>query len=380
MNRSVLMVSHFVPPAYSGAGLQAARLAAALVARGVDVRLLSLGGAVVPRRGSLDGVDVIRYPLPAGGRFRQAYLAAAAVSHLAGHPTRYSIAHLHGTFRTLHVLARLRSLLGFRLVYKPTMAGKDDASVVAARAPAALHAVDAWACVSAEIADAALAAGVPAERIFAAPNGVDLELFRPGAADDRSALRASLRVAESTRVWVLAGALVPRKRVELALESWARVPAPRPLLVLAGPTEAPAADAAYAAWIAETIGRLGLSGDVVLAGEQHMPTLLAACDGLVLVSTAEGLPNAPLEALACGVPVVLARAPGAADVERLGGALVHVVAGSPEALALAVAGAPSAGRRPDGIAALDVASLAARYQDLYERLEAAPGRKAAVGV
>jgi glycosyltransferase involved in cell wall biosynthesis len=53
------------------------------------------------------------------------------------------------------------------------------------------------------------------------------------------------------------------------------------------------------------IDTLGLKSRLVLAGAQaDMPSVYSACDVTVLTSSREGTPNALLESMACGVPVV----------------------------------------------------------------------------
>ena len=75
--------------------------------------------------------------------------------------------------------------------------------------------------------------------------------------------------------------------------------------------------------LTERTRQLGLEGVVLMPGEQkEIPTWLAAFDIFCLPSLWEGLPNALLEAMALGIPVVASKVDGvpeavAADITGL---------------------------------------------------------------
>ena len=138
--------------------------------------------------------------------------------------------------------------------------------------------------------------GVPASRIDVVPHGVS-HLFRPMSSEDLAIARSRLQLPE--RFILFVGTIEPRKNLETLLEAWAML-RDRPDLVIVG------------AWgwlyepINERIGRLG-------AGVHHIeglnPAELPAIYNLarVLAHPAwyEGFGFPPLEAMACGTPVVV---------------------------------------------------------------------------
>ena len=69
--------------------------------------------------------------------------------------------------------------------------------------------------------------------------------------------------------------------------------------------------------ILEHIDRLGLRDRVLLLGTRNdVPSLLKSADLYVLPSRTEGLPNALLEAMVAGCPIVTTDVPGCRDLIR----------------------------------------------------------------
>jgi len=83
----------------------------------------------------------------------------------------------------------------------------------------------------------------------------------------------------------------------------------------------------------DTVEAVGLEGlDVLALGERaDVPELLSAADMLVLPSRTEGTPNAVIEAMASGLPCVVADVGDSADV--VGPTGLVVTPGSPQELA-----------------------------------------------
>jgi glycosyltransferase involved in cell wall biosynthesis len=179
--------------------------------------------------------------------------------------------------------------------------------------------------VSAALKADMVALGLPEEKIRVHYTGVDLDRFAP--APDRVAAKAALGIAGPLLLSV--GALVPRKGHDLVIRAMTALP--EATLLIAG--EGPARPA-----LAALIAELGVGDRVRLLGSQPhaaLPMLGGAADVGVLVSASEGLANAWLESIACGTPVVISDAGGAAElVDR--SAAGRIVARTPEAIAAGV--------------------------------------------
>lgn len=91
--------------------------------------------------------------------------------------------------------------------------------------------------------------------------------------------------------------------------------------------------------VTDQIRHLGLEGHMVLAGErQDVADLLPAFDVFAMSSRYEGLPCAVVEAMRCGVPVVVTAVNSVPDLVVPGETGVLVPPGRPKELALAMAG------------------------------------------
>jgi glycosyltransferase involved in cell wall biosynthesis len=157
----------------------------------------------------------------------------------------------------------------------------------------------------------------PEEKIKVIPVGVDLKIYRAGIGPGEvRRVRALYRIEGDYLLYL--GMLEPRKNLTRLIEAYwlaGRKHEKFPLLVIAGKK----------GWLFERIFRrtkeLGLEKKVLFTGyvsEGDKPALLAGARGFCFPSLYEGFGMPPLEAMACGTPVL---ASGAASLpEVLGGA------------------------------------------------------------
>jgi glycosyltransferase involved in cell wall biosynthesis len=222
--------------------------------------------------------------------------------------------------------------------------------------------------------------GAELHRTVVVPCGVDLELFTPeGPAAPRTPGRQRLLVVSR---------LVERKGIGDAVTALARLPEAE-LLVAGGP-EASRLDAdAEARRLAALARELGVTDRLRLLGRvppAELPALYRSADVVVCVPWYEPFGMVPLEAMACGVPVVAAAVGGLVDTVVDGATGLHVPAHQPDRVAEAVAALLD---DPDRRAALGRAGarrarrygwdrIAASTLEVYARIAA--GRAARGGV
>ena len=203
-----------------------------------------------------------------------------------------SVATLHDfTSITMPGRHRLKTILSFNLFIGASL---EKASRVA--------------CVSRMVADEAMRGfGVHASKIEIVPNGVD-EFFSPGGEEDDYILYA--------------GTLEPRKGLHDLLAVWSSL-APRPRLILCG-------DVGWGHPVTRLPG-LEIKGYV---SRERLRDLYRHARAFVYPSHGEGFGIPPLEAMACGAPVIATRV--GAIPEYAEGAAVLIAPSDSEALRAAL--------------------------------------------
>ena len=179
--------------------------------------------------------------------------------------------------------------------------------------------------VSTAMARAWTAAGAPADRIDAVPNGVDTSAFPLATPASTRRARAALGIDDDRPVVLHYGRLTRSKGVLALLEAWGRVhastrvlvghgtpPAPAPVLVLAG-----ALSAADAPAVRRAIAALPPGSVIVVPERDDVVPVLHAADVVVAPSIEpEGYGRVVVEAMSTGRPVVAAASGGTAEILR----------------------------------------------------------------
>jgi glycosyltransferase involved in cell wall biosynthesis len=345
------------------------------------------------------------------------------------------VAHLHGTeLKLLEAIAEraaVAAALGTTLAGMPALVARGDAEVFAGLDEAATEVArttrwdewvhgDFWAAHLREQAtradelvvvsppDRATAIellGVPSERVTAIPNGVDIERFHPETvppAERRARFRRWL--VEDPQGWreggdpgslayrdddldrllgadgeatvlLYVGRFTSAKRVPVLVRAFAQARArfahPASLVIWGGsPGEF---EDEHPVTVADEVGAEGISF-AGWRGHDDLPSALAACDALVMSSVNDSYPQAPLEAMAVGLPVLATTSGGfpsminldpgrptgwlvtADDIDALADAIVDVVNDPAE-------------RHARGAAALDHAREHLSWKGLVPRFE-----------
>ncbi|MDQ6964885.1 MAG: glycosyltransferase family 1 protein [Mariprofundales bacterium] len=160
---------------------------------------------------------------------------------------------------------------------------------------------------------------IPAECIFVSSHGVDPQFFPIEKMKAREDVKKRYGVERTFFLFV--GAIATHKNVSLLVNALHQSPALQNVdLVLAGPHEQP-----FTTTLRVSIEKAGLSKRVHLIGavgqeNNELATLYSAATALLFPTFYEGWCAPPLEAMACGTPVISTQTPSVQEV--VGGAAV----------------------------------------------------------
>jgi glycosyltransferase involved in cell wall biosynthesis/phosphoheptose isomerase len=173
--------------------------------------------------------------------------------------------------------------------------------------------------------------GAVSERLSVIPCGVDLGLFDPhGSAEERPPGRRRL---------LYVGRLVQRKGIGNVIDALPRLPGVE-LIVAGGPQRSRLDSDPEARRLLELARHRGVGDRVELRGQvprERLPELIRSADAVVSVPWYEPFGIVPLEAMACGVPVIASAVGGMIDSVVDGRTGLHVPPRDPDRLAEAAA-------------------------------------------
>jgi glycosyltransferase involved in cell wall biosynthesis len=342
-----------------------------LLARGHEVRVLTMHLGQAPAEAEIDGVPILRgiHGIGRGLAFGLSYLLTSlrAMHRLRRHT---EILHAHHLY-----LDAVAAAVAGRLLRVPTLAKVACGGLVGDVSRLSritggrlflriLQNLNRVVAPSRQTEAEVRQAGLAVERIVRIPNGVDVVRFAPAEnRADGSALQGVLFL----------GRLDPQKGVETLLHAWAevapRLPAARLRIAGAGP---------QAGRLQALTSRLGLTSSVEFAGVVSDPERhLRQAAVFVLPSWHEGLPNSLLEAMATGLPCVATAIGGTLDVVTDERDALLIPPGDAAALAkgllrvltdgeLAMRLATTARRRVVADFSLD--AVVTRYESLYREM------------
>lgn len=171
----------------------------------------------------------------------------------------------------------------------------------------AYRSYDAFAVPNRRSAEWACAQAGESKPIVGLPNAIDADFYRPASDEQRAAARRSLGLPAAGRVLVQVGALTERKGVRPLAQAFRDLPASvrgdaTLLFVGAGPQETELQALAMA-----SVGAIRLLGQREAAGVREV---LHAADVFVLNTFLDPNPLSPIEAAACGLPLLLSAKAG----------------------------------------------------------------------
>ena len=406
----VVMVIQRFRPHFTGQGVQLEQLCLALARCGIHSTIVT---AITDEQVSAEdheghAVRRLRCDLPGlrwtarSNRFWMPAFALHTFLWLWRHRRAVDLIHVHGLTDALYGALLFRRLCKVPVIYEMTLLGADDpVSIQTAASPlrrlrdAWFRRCDAYVAMSPALADAYTRAAMPPSRLSLIPQGVDGDRFAPVAEPQkRSAVRVQLGLAADAPTVLFIGSLVRRKGIDVILAAWPTIQAsvPDARLVLLGRKSFPE-NAEAEQELRAALARLSPSAAaaVLLPGVRDDPERwLRAADVFAFPSRREGFGSVIIEAMATGVPAVVARMPGITEFiferpappDRISDDADGVIVEQedPRGLALAVtellaspklAGALGAAGRRRARTRFSMEVVAGRYRELYAATAAA---------
>ncbi|MBM4147211.1 MAG: glycosyltransferase family 4 protein [Nitrospira sp.] len=270
----------------------------------------------LPHHDVIDGTP-ITYPRmfrPPGLKFLtlEAYMARATIEHaiLSNSNAHPDIIHANLLVPFGYAVARIAHKLNIPLV---TTARGDDLNLLNQRSKSyqqmacqALKASAHVVTVSRALAEQAVQLG--AQKVTVVRNGINRKFFYKG---DKLAAREKLGVERNAHILCYVGWLMWSKGIRELWEIFASLALNDPLLHMFV-----VGSGAQEGWLREQVRTSSLIERIHLTGtlpQENVGLILRASDIFVFPSHREGMPNAVLEAMAVGLPVVTTRVGGVED-------------------------------------------------------------------
>lgn len=303
------MIIQAYHPHIGGAERQLAALAPLLRAQGVEVHILTRRYPGLTAFEMIEGVPVHRLPIPGPKPVASFSFTLAALPLL--NRLKPDVIHAHELLSPTTTAVTAKRLFKVPVVAKVLRGGVLGDVAKLKRKPLGKgristfrQNVDAFITISTEIDTELAELGIAQERRPFIPNGVDTERFIPLPLAERKILRQTLGLPD-VPVVIFTGRLAAEKRVDQLISIWPAIRSIHQdaLLLLLGTGEE------------ESTLKQAAGPGVRFEGRvEDVAPYLQAADLFVLPSATEGLSNALLEALACGLATVATKVGGAPDV------------------------------------------------------------------
>ncbi|HWG58356.1 MAG TPA: glycosyltransferase [Candidatus Acidoferrales bacterium] len=156
-----------------------------------------------------------------------------------------------------------------------------------------------------------IAGGIAPRKILLRYNGIDRDILE--ALPPRGAFRAKWRIPLGDPMILFLGRVIPRKRADLLIRAFADASPGCGMLVIAGPE----GEVGYRSLLEKCARDSGVADRVLFTGplyDDDKKSAFLDADIFALPSQYENFANAPAEAIACGVPVLVSTSCGIAPL------------------------------------------------------------------
>ena len=329
---NVCMITHAFYPEYNGAATQCYYLSKNLVEINCRVMIAAFTNNFnLPSQQWIEGIDVRRIFVRKKG-LTGPFTAIKLVLLLIKESRRFDIIHFHGFNNHLLWIVWLNLFLRKKIILKMSLMNYDTPKAIMANGifyRLAYRKIDVIIATTSAMMDELNENPLLKGKGAIIANGVDIDKFTPANKEEKIKLREKLGLPKASKIIIFSGAVTHRKGIDILLSTWEmlyqKLSGLCPSLLIVGPfrediAKIDAEDEQTKKIVMEIVEKY--PEYIYLPGmKQNIEDYYRASDLFVLPSRNEGLPNALLEAMACGLNCVVTDFPGIDDLAVTNGGL-----------------------------------------------------------
>lgn len=312
----VLVVDGVYPPAYTGAGLRAHRTYKRLANKfPVEFSVLTTNsGGLSAGVDEYDGIQIYRTK---ANKSLLSQLLQVYSFFKKYDLRRFDIVHGFGGSLVVYAAGLWAKFYSMKLIYEITVFSTNNKRTLIRKIKDALNffrfgyagkiiykKADLFIAINESIRKYYIQQCIPDSKIWLRPNPVDTTKYYLPDESERRTIRKDINIPENKIVILLVGMFEPRKNQLFAINTIQFLP-DHYFLIMVGPTDEKSYK--YYEDVIKDVKQNGVHKRVEIYPEYRndMDKFYKAADILWIPSTVEGTPNAMLEALCCGIPVVI---------------------------------------------------------------------------
>ena len=312
---NVLMVTGVYHPEINGASNQCRQVVNTLKNKVGFKVLTTTRNPNLSSRCKVDGIDVFRILLRNGNMWDYCRAICRFATFFFPQRKNFQIVHLHGFSRKSVLLTFLSRIFHKKIIVKMTLIEHDDPFSMRNRGFLLNYfftKANAYIAISPELGNLYYRSKIPANRLRKIPNGVDTNRFRPVSNREKALSRDQLRLPRNMKLILFVGHFSRQKSPDILVKAWKQYLSEKFLdsgIVFIGSTNPDhfEVDADLVYKVQDKLKPYIKKRIFFIERTNEIEIYFRAVDIFVLPSLREGLPNALLEAMACGLPVVASR-------------------------------------------------------------------------
>lgn len=246
------------------------------------------------------------------------------LQQLVNNHNKYDLIHFHVLWWAGLLMALQAERKGIPTLYQSVLLNEDTPSGIVTER---LGKLKIWCLkkftvivpISETLTEDYLKFGFRSAQVHTLMNSVDTDLFHPVESEAKKReLRSKYALSEGVKILLFVGSVIERKGVDILIDAFIKAQSTYEdlRLVIVGASnknENPSINEGFIHHLKTTLDVAGLRDKVIFMGlvqdHEQLTEIYQASDIFVFPSRNEGLGNVVLEAMACGLPVIVSRLP-----------------------------------------------------------------------